>query len=124
MGHYEVAQMVRRKYGYRVRDLLWARVWQVGSGISFHVEVRRRRQLEDHQNASDVEKGARRRTMRFLLTFVTIVACTISCCFSNAQEIKSKGKHRDQRNSENVGNKFIRVYSRLPAVAGDKSADL
>ena len=29
MGHYEVAQMVRRKYGDRVRDLLWARVWQV-----------------------------------------------------------------------------------------------
>src|SRR6266487_2954982 len=61
MGHYEVAQMVRRKYGDRVRDLLWARVCQVGSGISFHVEVRRRWQLEDHQNASDVEKRARRR---------------------------------------------------------------
>ena len=29
--------------------------------------------------------------MRFLLTFVTIVACTISCCFSNAQEILTKG---------------------------------
>ena len=27
--------------------------------------------------------------------FVAIVACTIRCCFSNAQKIKSKGKHRD-----------------------------
>jgi len=34
-GRYEVAQMVRRKYGDRVRDLLWARVWQVGSGFLF-----------------------------------------------------------------------------------------
>src|SRR5437867_8480350 len=67
MGHYEVAQMVRRKYGDRVRGLLWARVWQVGSGTSFHVEVRRRWQLEDRQNASDVEKGAPRRTMRSFL---------------------------------------------------------
>jgi hypothetical protein len=33
--------------------------------------------------------------MKFLCSFVEIVACTISCCFSNAQEIQSKGKHHD-----------------------------
>jgi hypothetical protein len=32
---------------------------------------------------------------RSFITFVAIVACTISCCFSNAQEIQSKGKHHD-----------------------------
>jgi hypothetical protein len=45
-------------------DANTANVGHVGSGISFHVEIRRRRQLEDHQNASDVEKGARGRTMK------------------------------------------------------------
>ena len=33
--------------------------------------------------------------MRPFITFVAIVARAISRCFSNAQEIKSKGKHRD-----------------------------
>ncbi len=36
--------------------------------------------------------------MKFLCSFVAIVAIvagTISCCFSNAQEIQSKGKHHD-----------------------------
>jgi hypothetical protein len=33
--------------------------------------------------------------MKYSRTFVEIAACTISYCFLNAQEIKSKGKHRD-----------------------------
>ncbi len=68
MGHYEVAQMVRRNYGDRVRAVLWANVGQVGSGISFHVEIRRRRQLEDHQNASDGEKATVAEMTKFPLS--------------------------------------------------------
>jgi hypothetical protein len=40
------------------------------------------------------QKGSRG-AMKYSRTFVAIAACTISYCFSNAQEIKSKGKHRD-----------------------------
>ena len=72
---------------HRGRGLGGKRFARAGGGVPVHFEVRRRRQLEDHQNASDVEKGARRRTMRSFITFVAIVACTIRCCFSNAQKI-------------------------------------
>jgi hypothetical protein len=58
-----------------------------------HVKVQRCWQLEDHQNASDVEKGARRRTMRSLITFVA--TCTIGCCFVNAKEILPEEEHDD-----------------------------
>jgi len=35
--------------------------------------------LEDYQGASDVEKGARGRTMRPFGAFVGMVACAINC---------------------------------------------
>jgi hypothetical protein len=56
------------------------------SDFSFHIEIRRKGQLESRQKPSTVEKGARRRTMRSFFTLLVIVACTISCDFSNAQE--------------------------------------
>jgi hypothetical protein len=34
-------------------------------------------------------------TIRVISVFLAIVACAIGCCFSNAQEIQSKGEHRD-----------------------------
>src|SRR5207249_9842868 len=43
---------------------LSANVGRAGSRFPFHVGVRHRRQLENCQNTSDVEKGAQRRTMR------------------------------------------------------------
>jgi len=39
--------------------------------------------------------AARDAKSRRSITFVAIVACTISCCFSNAQKIQTKGKHHD-----------------------------
>src|SRR6266542_3734011 len=38
-------------------------------GFPFHTEIRRGWRLEDRQNASDVEKRARRRTMTAFFTF-------------------------------------------------------
>ena len=35
MGHFEVAQMDRRKYGNPLRDMLWARVGKLEAGLLF-----------------------------------------------------------------------------------------
>jgi len=43
-------------YAYAVSG---KRLAGLGGKFPFHIKVRRRRQLEDHQNASDVEEGAR-----------------------------------------------------------------
>src|SRR4029453_16823254 len=67
--------------------LLCARIGAARGGFPVHIKVRRCWQLEDHQNASDVEKGARRRTMRSFVAFVAMVAGTISRVFKCAGNV-------------------------------------
>jgi hypothetical protein len=50
---------------------------------------------EYREDASDVEKGDRGRTMRPFFAFVGMVACAISRGFSNAEEILTKEAHHD-----------------------------
>ena len=62
--------------------------------------------------------------MRSFITFVAIVACTISRCFSNTQEILRKENTVIKATVRVLEFNSFDLYSRLPAVAGDQRADL